>query len=86
MARTAGSKNKNKDRLLRQIKKEFPDYDPIIDLVRIATTEGTTTAERIQCNTTVAKYTYPALKAIDYSSSDGSIINKIVIAKDEADL
>jgi len=69
MARIAGTKNKNKDRLLRQIQEEFPNYNGLIELLKIANSSETSTSEKINCHTTVCKYIYPALKAVEYKAS-----------------
>jgi len=65
MPRPAGSKNANKDRLLRVIQKEFPNYNPLIELVKIAHDPESTITEKINCNKEVAQYVNPKLKAVE---------------------
>ncbi|MCU7801428.1 MAG: hypothetical protein KZQ70_15185 [gamma proteobacterium symbiont of Lucinoma myriamae] len=66
MPRLKGSNNKNKDRLLRLIKDEYPDFDPILDLVRISNDSETSTADKIKCDVAISKYVYPQLKAVEH--------------------
>jgi len=65
MGRVAGAPNKNKSLLIRTIKKQFPDYDAIIELVRIAVDTDNDVSVRLQANKEVAQYVYPKLKAIE---------------------
>jgi len=72
MGRTAGAPNKNKGRLLRMIQEEFPNYNPLIELVRLAHAEESTTGERITCHKEVAQYVNPKLKAVEVTQSESS--------------
>ena len=83
MGRPKGSSNKNKSRLLRAIQSEFPKYDPLVELIRIAISEDSSTSERIACHKEVAQYVNPKLKAIemDLSSEDGSMSPKEITIK-----
>ena len=65
MGRTAGSSNKNKDRLLRQVQSEFPNYNGLVELLRLAKNPATSVNEQIQCYKEVNRYLYPTLKAIE---------------------
>lgn len=67
MGSRAGIPNKNRDRLLRHIKEEFPDYDPIMHLCSIATNEKNDVEVRLSASKEVCQYVYPKLKAIDLS-------------------
>ena len=67
MASRAGRPNKNKDRLLRQIKEEFPNYDPIIELCRTAMNEDNTPELRFNASKEVCQYVYPKLKAVEHT-------------------
>jgi hypothetical protein len=47
------------------VKREFPNYNAIIELVKIATDEKTPRAEKVAANKEVANYLYPKLKAME---------------------
>lgn len=81
MGSRAGIKNKNKDRLLRAIQDEFPNYNPLIELVKIAHSEDATTSEKIQCNKEVAQYVNPKLKAVEHSGEVNQ--NVAILSKEE---
>ena len=82
MPRLKGSSNKNRDRLLRQIQQEFPDYNGLLELLKIAGDSETTTAEKISCHTTVCRYIYPQLKAVEHSGSlDNEITYKPIVKR-----
>lgn len=81
MARIAGTKNKNKDRLLRQIQAEFPNYNALVELLKIASYSETSTSEKISCHTTVAKYLYPQLKAVEHSGDADPVIYRSIIKR-----
>lgn len=76
-----GSQNKNKDRLLRTIQEEFPNYNPLLELVKIANSEEATTAEKITCNKEVAQYVNPKLKAVEHSGD--MTVNHVPLTKEE---
>ena len=85
MGRPAGSSNKNKNRLMRAIREEFPEYDPLMELVKIAMSESTdnpvSVSERIACHKEVAQYVNPKLKAIEVSGDFE--INHVILSKEE---
>lgn len=66
MGRTAGSLNKNKDRLLRMIKEVYgDDFDPIMKMAEIASKEENEDSLKLQAWKEIAQYVYPKLKAIE---------------------
>ena len=84
MASRAGSPNRNKQSLLTRIQRDFPNYHPIIEMVKVATDTDdageyvNTLAERFNANKEVAKYVTPQLKAIEHSGDTGPLEIKIV--------
>ena len=85
MSRQSGIPNKNKSKLMRAIREEFPEYDPLMELVKIAMSidgeQPVSIAERIACHKEVAQYVNPKLKAIEVS---GDVeINHTILSKEE---
>ena len=76
MPSRAGSPNKNRDRLLRQIKSEFPNYDPIIELCKTAMDEENDPTLRFNANKEVCRYVYPKLKDVEHT---GDMDHKVTI-------
>lgn len=76
-----GSPNKNKDRLLRTIQEEFPNYNPLLELAKIAHSDEATTSEKITCNKEIAQYVNPKLKAVEHSGD--MTVNHIPLSKEE---
>lgn len=66
MGRPAGSPNKNKKGLLAQIQREFPDYHPVIEMVKIANDMDNDLPMRFNANKEVAQYVTPKLRAIEH--------------------
>ncbi len=64
--RQAGTPNKRKDRLLRRLERDFPDYHPVAELAKIANDPKNDVATRLQANKEVAKYVEPQLKAVEH--------------------
>jgi len=79
--RAQGTPNKNKGRLLRKIQEEFPNYDPLIELVRIAHDIKSSLNEKIACNKEVAQYVNPKLKAVEHSGD--MVVNHALLSKEE---
>lgn len=63
--RKKGSKNKNT--VAAMLKEEFPDYDPLKSLIKIAQLTSTPLDIRVNCHKEVAKYIHPQLKAVEHS-------------------
>jgi len=70
MPRPKGSRNKPKRRLLQIIQESYPDYHPVIEMVKIANDPEAEIKQRFDANKEVAKYVEPALKAIEHSGGD----------------
>ncbi len=72
--RPKGVPNKPKRRLLARIQADFPDYHPVIEMVKVAIDEDADKHDRFNANKEVAKYIEPALKAIEVKSEvDGEL-------------
>lgn len=79
--RPAGSSNKNKARLLRLIQEDYPEYDPLLELVKLAHDEKSTQGEKISCHKEVAQYVNPKLKAIEHTGD--MQVNHNLLSKEE---
>jgi hypothetical protein len=66
-----GVPNKPKMGIIAAIRREFPGYDPLLALVRLAHEPDTTTDQRISCHKEVAQYCVPKLKAIELTGAGG---------------
>jgi len=74
MGSPKGSLNKRTRSLEAMVKREFPNYNAIIELVKIATDEKTPRAEKVAANKEVANYLYPKLKSMEVrQESDNNI-------------
>ncbi|MEA3276123.1 MAG: hypothetical protein U9Q81_12695 [Pseudomonadota bacterium] len=67
MASRKGIPNKRTAGLLEEVRRAYPDYDPVIELIKIARDPEATRAEQIQCHKEAAKYLRRQLKAIEVS-------------------
>lgn len=56
--RKKGSKNLPRRSLLLFIQERFPDYDPLLETVKVAVNENNSVEVRMKANETVLKYTY----------------------------
>ena len=69
--RPKGSQSKPKMGIIAAIRREFPGYDPLLALVRLAHREDTSLDQQISCHKEVAQYCVPKLKAIEVTGHDG---------------
>jgi hypothetical protein len=74
MARTVGSINKRSQQAAIKLKGRFPDYNPLLELARIAQDPEVDVGVRVQANKEVVKYVYPQLKAVEVTGDDGGPI------------
>lgn len=81
MGRAKGTPNKNKGKLLRSIQNEFPEYDPLLELVKIAHDSESTPSEKIACHKEVAQYVNPKLKAVEHSGE--MQVNHTTLSREE---
>jgi hypothetical protein len=79
--RQAGTPNKDKAKLLDMLANEFPDWDPVIAMAKIATTTSDIEL-RLQACKEVAQYVHPKLKSIEHK---GEIQKRIVIVDFDGD-
>ena len=63
--RPTGSSNKNKQALIALLEAKYPGYDPVCSMAEIAQDMGNDVNIRLNAHQQVAKYTRPALKAIE---------------------
>lgn len=69
--RPTGSLNKNKDKLLRNLKEVYgDDFDPIMKMAAIASKEENDDTLRLNAWKEVAQYVYPKLKAVEISQGE----------------
>jgi len=79
MARPAGRPNKNRDHLVKLIKKDYPEYNCILEMVSIAMQKDQTGEYlndvniRLNANKEIAQYIYPKLKAIEIIASEDAV-------------
>ncbi len=75
MARPKGSKNKPRRDLIEMIDKEFPTYDPIRELIKVATSKDRKIglANKMHANEVVARYIRPQLKSVEHSVGGGGL-------------
>ena len=79
-----GRPNKNKVGLLARLKREFPNYHPLVEMARVANDEDADPQMRFNANKEVAKYTTPQLKAVEHSGSiDGHTTVTVKAITDE---
>lgn len=78
MARTVGAYNRDKNRLLRIIQDEFPGYDPLVELVKIANHEEATLMERLGANKEVCNYIYSKLRSVEVK---GDVDHKLTVVR-----
>lgn len=51
--------------LMQMIHKEYPQYHPVMSMVRLAHLEGVTPELQFQCHKAVASYILPTLKSVE---------------------
>ena len=71
--RQKGTRNKRTSELTELLEKQFPGYDPVVQLAGFANDEANELALRAQCAKEVAKYVRPQLKAIEHSTQAGGM-------------
>lgn len=72
MGRPVGSHNKNKSFLMNVLKEKFPEYEPVVEMAKIACDMGNDVNVRLNANKEVAKYIHPQLKAIELKGDEDS--------------
>lgn len=80
MARSVGATSKAKNTLLARLRRDFPNYHPIIELARIGNDPENDVATRANAHKEVAKYVTPQLKALDVTSGGNPISFNFSIA------
>lgn len=78
MARQVGAYNRDKTRLLKIIQKEYPGYDPLVELVRVANHEDATLMERLGANKEVCNYIYSKLRSVEVK---GDVDHKLTVIR-----
>ena len=74
MASRLGSINKRSQQAALKLRGKFPDYNPLLELARIAQDPEVDVGVRVQANKEVVKYVYPQLKAVEVTGDDGGPI------------
>jgi hypothetical protein len=69
--RQAGTPNRAKNTLLARIRREFPEYDPICEMIRIARDPKSSIELQANMHREVAQYLEPKRKAIEITGEDG---------------
>lgn len=72
--RPAGALSKPKQGLLARLRREFPNYHPVVELARIANDLENDVTTRKDAHKEVAKYVTPQLKAVDISSGGAPLV------------
>ncbi len=68
--RPLGSLNKNKDKLLRNLKEIYgDDFDPIMKMASIASDDKNDATLKLAAWKEIAQYVYPKLKAVEHTGS-----------------
>lgn len=75
-----GRPNKRSAGLLAEIKRQFPNYDPIMHMAGVAADEDNPQEMRLDASKTIAQYVYPKLKAIEITGEDGGALRHIISA------
>jgi hypothetical protein len=89
--RTAGTPNKDKEELLELIREAVgnPDYHPVVEMAKVATSTDSGIAEELkfQANKEVAQYIASKRKAIEHSigNDDTAAIFHMMFGTDEGD-
>lgn len=84
MASRAGIPNKPKVGLLARLRREFPNYHPVVEMARVANDMENDTQTRFNANVQVAKYVVPQLRAVEHSGSiDGHTTVTVKAITDE---
>ena len=73
MARPRGSPNQPKRRLLTLLQEIYPDYQPVLEMAKLAHKAMQEGDDEVAFNrhAQVARYVTPQLKAIELSGNDG---------------
>ena len=74
MGSRLGSPNKNKQLLMHRLRREFPNYHPVVELARIANDLGNSVDVRKDAHKEVAKYVTPQLKAVDVTHHGSPVV------------
>lgn len=69
--RRRGTPNKRTAELLELLKKQYPKYNPVLQMAEIAQDEEVEMSLRIQCAKEVAQYLFPKRKAVELSQGAG---------------
>lgn len=76
MARPKGALNKRKESLLARIQREFPNYHPLMKMIKMAHDESNdlTDSERAKIHTDVCQYIEPKRKAVEHTGNAGVVV------------
>lgn len=81
MPSRAGSPNKRSYLANAAIREAFPDYDPLVAMVRLANDPTKDDQLRFNAHKEIAQYMYPKRKAVELSGVEGAPLDlEIVIA------
>ena len=69
-----GIPNKNKQALIALLKKQYPDYHPVLALAEIGHDMENSVEVRLSAHKEVAQYVTPKLKAIELTGDNGGPI------------
>lgn len=81
LARPVGSTGRKRRLLTDLLRQEFPDYDPVIDMARIATDPTTEVSVRLAASKEVAQYIHHKLRAVEVTGLDGEPVQLEVILR-----
>lgn len=82
MARTAGSRNKNKQALIALLQAKYPDYHPVVEMAAIANDSNNDLPTRFNAHKEVAQYVTPKLKAVEHTGSlDHNVVYKPIVKR-----
>lgn len=76
--RKKGVPNKNKQALWARLDREFPGWNPVVQMAEAANNPELTFEQRISAAKEAAKYLVPQLKAVEVSGPDGGAIDVVV--------
>jgi len=68
-----GGHTRPKRRILQILEEQFPEYNSVVEMARMAQDESNDLALRLTANKEVAKYCFPQLKAVDLTSAGEGI-------------
>ena len=73
--RPKGALNNNKRGMMARLRREFPNYHPVIEMARLANDKSQDDKIRFDANKEVAKYVVPQLKSVEHKTDgDGAMV------------